>query len=87
MKMTVSFPSGKPVPQLSAPGLEPRFAAGEDFWRIHLDTDEIRELTVFSADQAPPQVSYSNDEDDIYLSQTEGGKRRNLRCYIPSFHS
>ena len=53
MKMTVSFPSGKPVPQLSAPGLEPRFAAGEDFWRIHLDTDEIRELTVFSADQAP----------------------------------
>ena len=62
MKMTVSFPSGKPVPQLSAPGLEPRFAAGEDFWRIHLDTDEIRELTVFSADQAPPQVSYSNDE-------------------------
>ena len=48
MKLTVSFPSGKPMPQLSAPGLEPRFAAGEDFWRIHLDTDEIRELTVFS---------------------------------------
>ena len=57
MKMHVSFAAGMPRPQMDTGDFSPQFAPGADFWRIHLDTGEIRELTVFSTQQDPPQVT------------------------------
>ena len=65
MNMHVSFNEKLPRPTWTAEGFAPVFAENTDFWRIHLDNGENRELTVFSTEQEPPVV-HQNGDDTVY---------------------
>ena len=47
--------------QLTADGFSPVLRENSDFWRVFLDTGEIRELSVYSHDQTPCGVQITED--------------------------
>ena len=53
--------SSSPIPAFTADGFATLSYEGRDFWRAFLDTDEIRELAVYSHEQEVSSVQYESD--------------------------
>ena len=49
-----------PTPSLTAEGFTTLSYEGRDFWRAFLDTDEIKELAVYSHDQKVSSVQHES---------------------------
>ncbi len=66
LQYEVAFDGRAPRTALRGTDFAPLSADGADFWRIHLDVGELRELTVFSTAQETPEVQRSGNE-TVYI--------------------